>query len=177
MLARAADASTRAIGLGTLVAALLLAGCDQSMTAQPKNKAYSRSTLWSDGTSARPLPAGTVARGDLARDEAASRPPVVDAALLTRGQERYGIYCSPCHGLSGRGDGMIVQRGFPAPPDYGAPRLLSVSADHIFDVITNGYGVMYSYAARVEPADRWAIVAYVRALQTAGARSPAGPKP
>ena len=87
------------------------------------------------------------------------------AQLLARGQERYGIYCSPCHGLSGNGDGMIVRRGFPAPPSYHSARLRAAPAKHFFDVITNGYGVMYSYAARVEPRDRWAIVAYIRALQ------------
>ena len=154
------------VGL-VLALALPLAGCDQSMTRQPKNKSYSSSQLWRDGTSARPLPAGTVARGDLVRDAALAAPPPVTAALLQRGRERYGIFCTPCHGLTGHGDGMIVQRGFPAPPDYNSPRLRAASAAHLFDVITNGYGVMYSYAARVEPADRWAIVAYLRALQTA----------
>ena len=94
-----------------------------------------------------------------------AKPPAVDAQLLARGQERYDIYCSPCHGLSGNGDGMIVQRGFPAPPSYHTARLRAAPAQHFFDVITNGYGVMYSYASRVEPRDRWAIVAYVRALQ------------
>ena len=146
---------------------LLLAGCDQSMTVQPRNRGYSSSALWPDGTSARPLPAHTVARGDLARDAAIANPPPISADLVARGRERYDIYCSPCHGLSGRGDGMIVQRGFPAPPDYHSPRLRAVSAAHLFDVVTNGYGVMYSYAARVDPTDRWAIVAYIRALQTA----------
>jgi mono/diheme cytochrome c family protein len=86
-------------------------------------------------------------------------------ALLARGRERYDIYCSPCHGFSGHGDGMIVQRGFPTPPSYHSARLRSADAQHFFDVITHGYGVMYSYAARVEPRDRWAIIAYIRALQ------------
>jgi mono/diheme cytochrome c family protein len=149
---------------------LPLAACDdQSMVVQPKQRTYAASELWHDGTSARPLPAHTVARGDLARDAATANPPPVDAALLQRGRERYDIDCAPCHGLGGHGDGMIVQRGFPSPPDYDAPRLRTVSAAHIFDVITNGYGVMYPYAARVEPADRWAIVAYVRALQASAA--------
>ncbi len=158
--------SRRALLAGGL---LLLAGCDdQSMTVQPKFRTYRTTELWHDGTSARPPPDHTVARGDLVRDEAIATPPPVDAALLARGQERYTIDCLPCHGATGRGDGMIVQRGFPAPPDYNSPRLRATSADHIFDVITHGYGVMYAYAARVEPADRWAIVAYVRALQTSG---------
>jgi len=155
------------------LAALAVAGCnDQSMTEQPKNDPLSPSNVWADGTSARPLPAHTVALTDLARDAAVATPPPVTPALLQRGRERFEIYCTPCHGLAGRGDGMIVQRGFPPPPNYDSPRLRAASAQHIFDVITNGYGVMYSYAARVEPADRWAIVAYIRALQVS-ARVPA----
>ena len=138
------------------------------MTQQKKYNAYARADIWSDGTSARPLPAGTVARGDTARLAALTQRPPLTASLLERGQERYNIYCSPCHGLAGMGDGMIVQRGFPPPPSFESPRLRAASADHVVDVITNGYGVMYSYAARVEPADRWAIAAYVRALQAAG---------
>ena len=145
--------------------ALLLAGCDQSMTVQRKNRPLTPSTVWAAGTSARPLPAHTVALTDLARDQAVAEPPPVTPALLERGRGRYDAFCSPCHGFGGRGDGMIVQRGFPPPPDYASPRLRAASAQHLFDVITNGYGVMYSYAARVEPADRWAIIAYVRALQ------------
>lgn len=156
-----------------LLAASAVAGCnDQSMTVQPKNNPLSPSSVWADGTSARPLPAHTVALTDLARDEAIAKPPPVTPAFLQRGRERFTIYCTPCHGLAGRGDGMIVQRGFPPPPDYDSPRLRAASAQHIFDVITNGYGVMYPYAARVEPADRWAIIAYVRALQVS-ARVPA----
>jgi mono/diheme cytochrome c family protein len=91
----------------------------------------------------------------------------VTAALLKRGRERFDIYCSPCHGLDGRGDGMVVTRGFPRPPSYFEPRLLAAPATTFYDAITKGYGVMYSYAARVEPRDRWAIVAYIRALQQA----------
>ena len=87
------------------------------------------------------------------------------AALLARGRERFDIYCSPCHGLDGQGDGMVVQRGFPRPPSYLEPRLLAAPAGTFYDAITKGYGVMYSYASRVEPRDRWAIVAYIRALQ------------
>ena len=161
---------TRTLALAlALMLPVALAGCDdQSMTVQPKFRTFRAANLWRDGTTARPLPEGTVARGDLARDAAIATPPPVDAALLARGQQRYTIYCVPCHGAAGHGDGMIVQRGFPAPPDYDSPRLRAAPADHIYDVITHGYGVMYSYAARVEPADRWAIVAYVRALQTSG---------
>ena len=86
-------------------------------------------------------------------------------ALLARGRERYNIYCAPCHGLSGDADGIIVQHGFPAPPSYHDERLMKAPASAFYDAITNGYGVMYSYAARVAPRDRWAIVAYIRALQ------------
>jgi len=92
-------------------------------------------------------------------------PVPVTEALLARGRERFEIYCSPCHGYGGRGDGMIVRRGFPPPPSYHTPRLRQAPSPHFYAVITHGYGAMYSYAARVAPADRWAIVAYIRALQ------------
>lgn len=147
------------------VAALALGGCDFDMRVQPKYKAQTPATLWADGSSERPLPAGVVAQGDLARDEAAAKPPPVTDALLARGRERYNIYCAPCHGLSGDADGIIVQHGFPAPPSYHDARLMKSPASTFYDAITNGYGVMYSYAARVAPRDRWAIVAYIRALQ------------
>lgn len=154
--------------LALVLLGLVVAGCDQSMTVQPRYRTYARADLWPDGTEARPLPEHTVAQGDLARDAAIATAPPVTAALLHRGQERFDIYCSPCHGLGGMGDGMIVQRGFPPPPSFSSPRLRAASAQHIFDVITNGYGVMYPYAARVAPEDRWAIVSYVRALQASG---------
>src|SRR4051794_3864029 len=144
---------------------LLLANCKQEMAEQRRQDTYSRSSIWRDGTAARPLPAGTVARGDLDRDAEAANPPEVTAALLARGQERFTINCVPCHGAAGGGDGMIVHRGFPHPPSYHTQRLRAVPPEYLFDVITNGYGVMYSYAARVSPRDRWAIVAYIRALQ------------
>ena len=138
------------------------------MRLQPKFRTFRGAALWHDGTTARSPPDHTVARGDIARDEATTIRPPVTQALLNRGEERYNIYCSPCHGLAGMGDGMVVQRGFPPPPSFQSPRLRAASAEHVVDVITNGYGVMYSYAARVEPADRWAVAAYVRALQAAG---------
>ena len=99
---------------------------------------------------------------------AARTPPPVTPALLARGRERFDIFCAPCHGLDGTGDGRVVQRGFPHPPSYLSGRLRDAPADHFLDVITNGFGVMYPYADRVAPADRWAIVAYIRALQLAG---------
>ena len=149
-----------------LVISLALAGCgDHSMFQQNRYGTFSKAGLFRDGTEAQPLPAGVVSQGDLDRTRQATTPPPVDMALLSRGRERYDIYCSPCHGLSGRGDGMIVQRGFPSPPSYHSDRMRAADAQHFFDVITNGHGVMYSYAARVEPRDRWAIIAYIRALQ------------
>ncbi len=154
----------------TIVAALAAAGitlaaCDLSMTQQRKLTTYAPTSLWPDGTSARPLPAHAVAQGDVARAFEAITPPPVTAALLARGQERFGIFCAPCHGLAGDGDGVIVAHGFPAPPSYHIDRLLAAPTQHFYDVMTKGYGVMFSYADRVDPHDRWAISAYIRALQ------------
>jgi mono/diheme cytochrome c family protein len=143
---------------------LTLTACDKSMTQQKRYRADAPSSLWSDGSSARRLPEHTVAQSDTVREDQASRPPMT-AALVARGRERYEIYCSPCHGLDGRGRGMVVERGFPQPPSYLEPRLVGAPGEHFYDVITKGYGVMFSYASRVSPRDRWAIVAYVRALQ------------
>jgi mono/diheme cytochrome c family protein len=137
------------------------------MDEQKRYETYEPAAVWPDGSSARPLPEGVVAQGDLAYLAAAATPPPVTPALLEHGQQRFTVFCSPCHGLAGDGDGMIVQRGFPAPPSYHTPRLRAAPAQRLFDVITQGYGVMYPYAARVAPADRWAIVAYIRALQLA----------
>lgn len=145
--------------------ALLLCGCGLSMTQQAKLKTYAASSIWPDGTSARPLPPDVVAQGDMQLVTEEENPPPVTAALLARGRERFDIYCSPCHGLAGDGDGIIVAHGFPAPPSYHIDRLLAAPAQHFYDVITHGYGVMYSYADRVDPHDRWAIAAYIRALQ------------
>lgn len=149
-----------------LVALFALAGCDDdSMTTQWRYGTYARAPLFTDGTAAQPIPDGAVAQGDLDRSTASATPPAVDAALLARGHERFDIYCSPCHGLAGNADGMIVQRGFPAPPSFHSTRLRALPAQQIFDTISRGYGVMYAYGSRIEPRDRWAIVAYVRALQ------------
>jgi mono/diheme cytochrome c family protein len=146
---------------------LLLTSCDYSMTRQPKYETYAPgpTEIWADGASARPLPKNVVSQGDTARQSVEASPPPVTRALLHQGEERFNIYCSPCHGLAGDGDGVIVAHGFPAPPSYHSDRLLAAPAQHFYDVITHGYGVMYAYAARVEPKDRWAIVAYIRALQ------------
>lgn len=147
--------------IATIAAAMSLAACD-NMANQPKRLPYELPYgAKADNWPATPPP-NTVARDDPAKPPG---PPSVTLALLQRGQQRFDIYCSPCHGRFGDGNGRIVQRGFPHPPSYYSARLRSVSNQHIYDVITNGYGAMYSYAARVEPADRWAIVAYIRALQ------------
>ncbi len=148
-----------------VVAGLALSACDLSMTQQRKFTSYAPSSLWPDGTSARALPDNVVAQGDVARAAAAKAPPPITDALLARGQERFGIFCAPCHGAAGDGDGIIVAHGFPAPPSYHIDRLLAAPPQHFFDVMTRGYGVMFSYADRVDVHDRWAIAAYIRALQ------------
>jgi mono/diheme cytochrome c family protein len=147
-----------------LCASLLVCGCGLSMTQQRKYKTYAPSTFWTDGASARPLPDGAVAEGGFAAP-AEGMPPDVSPALVARGRERFDIYCAPCHGLAGDADGIIVAHGFPKPPSLHGEHLLAAPAQHIYDTITRGDGVMYSYADRVEPDDRWAIVAYIRALQ------------
>ena len=166
-------------GGGLLTAALMLAicaGCRQDMHDQPKYTAYKRSDFFSDQRSARPIVEGTVAQGQLFDDEllytgrvggqpATAFPFAVDDALMRRGRERYDIYCSPCHGLTGEGDGMVVQRGYRRPPSFHIDRLRQAPPGHVFDVITNGFGAMPDYAAQVAVRDRWAIAAYMRALQ------------
>ncbi len=144
--------------------AALLAACDQNMDEQPRYSEYSRAPLFRGSVLRRP-PANTVARDDPEREKTASTKPALSPELLARGRERFGIFCSPCHGAGGDGTGIIVQRGMPRPTSYHDARLVAADDQYFFDVITNGHGAMYSYAARVPPADRWAIVAYIRALQ------------
>ncbi len=146
---------------------LALGACDLSMRKQARYDAQSTAKLWPDGASSRPVPDGVVAVDDEAQQAAVKQPAAVDLAMVERGRDRFAIFCQPCHGASGEGDGRVVQRGFPRPPSYGQPRLRALSGRQVFDVITKGYGVMYPYGDRIPPADRWAIVAYVRALQTA----------
>lgn len=146
-------------------AALTLAACDLSMDQQRKLSTYAPTSLWPDGAAARPLPDGVVAQGDVARAAEAKDPPPVTVELLARGRDRFQIFCAPCHGLAGDGDGIIVAHGFPAPPSYHIDRLLAAPAQHFYDVISNGYGAMFSYGDRIDPHDRWAIAAYIRALQ------------
>ena len=145
--------------------ALLAAGCGENMSEQPKVKPFRGSPLFADGSGVRAEPEGTIARGDLDRAAALQTRPPLTPALLARGRERFGIFCAPCHGPLGDGDGMIVERGMPHPPSYHEQRLKEAPDRHFIDVMTNGYGAMYSYAARVPPSDRWAILAYIRALQ------------
>jgi mono/diheme cytochrome c family protein len=135
------------------------------MAVQHKLVPLGAAPAFANGAAAQAPPAGTVDRNALARDRAAAERPPVTATLLARGQERFNIYCAPCHGRDGRGDGMIVRHGFPHPPSYDDPRLIAAPASHFYDVITNGYGAMYPYAARVAETDRWAIIAHIRALQ------------
>lgn len=154
----------RASGCLLLVAFAATAGCGQrqEMAQQAKYHAYDASPLFADGKAARPRIRDTVAMND--PDTPVAKPPVT-LALLRRGRERFDIYCAPCHSPVGDGLGRIVQRGFPAPPSYHSDRLRAAPDDHYYDVITHGYGAMYPYASRVAPADRWAIIAYIRALQ------------
>jgi mono/diheme cytochrome c family protein len=152
------------------------AACRQDMHNQPKYRPLRASAFFADGSSARPPVEGTVARGLLHADEAfytgrqgdtlvRELPMPADEALLARGQERYNIFCAPCHGATGAGDGMIVQRGYRRPPSMHEQRLRDVEAGHYFDVMTHGFGAMPDYRQQVTPRDRWAITAYIRALQ------------
>ncbi len=159
-----------------LAAAALLAGCRQDMHDQPKLKPLAESDFYSDHRSARPLVEGTVARGHLDDDplldtgkiegkDATEFPWPVTSEVMARGRERFNIYCAPCHDRSGSGDGMIVRRGYRRPPSYHIDRLRQAPVGHFFDVITNGFGAMPDYRDQVPVADRWAIIAYIRALQ------------
>lgn len=156
---------------------LVTPACRRDMFNQPSSKPLSKNDFFQDNQMAsRQLVAHTVARGHLDEDEAfytgkigtnlvTTFPIPITRELLERGRERYDIYCSVCHGRTGEGNGMIVQRGFPVPPSYHIDRLRQAPVGHFFDVMTQGYGIMYSYAERVKPEDRWAIAAYIRALQ------------
>jgi cytochrome c553 len=175
--AKSARAQARTWTVGALAAAaLFLAGCRLDMHIQPKYLPYEPTDFFADGRSERQPVPGTVARGHLRLDElmytgrengvvADKFPFPITKADLDRGRERYNVYCTPCHDYSGTGRGMIVQRGFPQPPSYHIQRLRDAPAGHFFEVMTNGFGAMYSYAARIEPADRWRIAAYIRVLQ------------
>jgi len=156
-------------------ALVILAGCNE-MKEQPKYDPLAPSTLFADGRSARPLMADTVSRGNLPLDSllytgkingkpADIFPFPVTAEVLARGRERFEIFCAVCHGRLGDGQGMVVKRGFKTPPSYHIERLQKSPPGYFFDVMTNGFGVMYSYGDRIPVRDRWAIAAYIRALQ------------
>lgn len=144
-----------------------LAAC-KDMSRQPRYDPYGKSALFADGKSLQAPPAGTMARDEPAWAAALRNRPPMTMALLRRGHERYDIFCAPCHDFAGDGNGTVPARGFPHPPNLHDPRLIQASSGYIVDVISRGHGVMYAYGDRVAPADRWAIAAYVRALQLAG---------
>jgi hypothetical protein len=173
----ASDTKARAARMICLSAlALWLTGCRLDMHEQPKYLPYEPTTFFDDGRSERPVVPGTVARGQLRLDEllytgkengvfANKFPFPITRADLERGRQRYSIYCTPCHDYTGSGQGIVVQRGFPPPPSFHIDRLRQAPVGHFFDVMTSGYGSMYSYASRIEPEDRWRIAAYIRVLQ------------
>jgi hypothetical protein len=167
----------RSVALAIATVSLVgAAGCRQDMHNQPKYRGLRETAFFRDGGSARPQVEGTVARGTL-RDDAAfytgkvgtatvkELPFPVDEAVLNRGQERFNIFCTPCHDTTGNGKGLVVQRGFKAPPSFHDERLRNADAGYFFDVMTNGFGAMSDYRAQLSARDRWAVVAYIRALQ------------
>jgi mono/diheme cytochrome c family protein len=159
-----------------MVICLGLVGCQQKMADQPRYEPLQKSDLFDDQRASRPLVEGTVPREQLNADDefytgkvnnepAKTFPFTVDRGLLLRGQERFTIFCSPCHSRLGDGQGMIVRRGFRPPPSFHIERLREAPPGHLFDVISHGFGAMPDYAEQIPPRDRWAIVAYIRALQ------------
>ena len=162
--------------LAVVTAALALAGCRQDMHDAPRYEPLEASTFFANGQASRTLVANTVPRGLLREDThlnegridgqlATTFPMAVTPAVMQRGQERFNVFCSPCHGRTGSGNGMVVQRGFRAPPSYHEDRLRNAPVGYFFDVMTSGFGAMQDYASQVPVADRWAIAAYIRALQ------------
>jgi hypothetical protein len=164
-----------AAALAIVFCGIAMAGCGyslrQDMANQPRQNPLSPSNVFPDGRSERPLMENTVARGEIANDaflvpkDSNAFPLPLTPQLLERGQERFGIFCSPCHGLQGDGQGMVAMRGMKHPPSFHQERLRQVPNGYIYDVVTNGFGAMYGYSAQIPTQDRWAIIAYVRALQ------------
>ncbi len=153
-------------------ALLALAGCKRNdMWTQDSQRTWDRSGVFRNASVVRPPVAGTVARD--APDPDVPQPKAISAELLERGRNRFQIFCTGCHGASGDGQGMIVQRGFPHPPELYSEQLRRASAGFLYGVLTNGHGAMYSFASRLPPSDRWAVIAYVRALQASQAADPA----
>jgi hypothetical protein len=159
-----------------LAGCLVMTACREDMHNQPRYKPLAGTDFFGDGRSARPVVEGTVARGQLRIDKArytgkenamdvTEFPFPITRSDLSRGQERFNIYCSPCHSRLGDGNGMVVRRGFRQAASYHTEKLIKAPVGHFFDVMTNGFGAMPSYASRVEPDDRWRIAAYIRVLQ------------
>ena len=166
----------RGVPVSVVLVSVVIAGCQQKMADQPRYEPLAKSDFFSDERSARPLVEGTVARGDLRSDSVLytgkingklteTLPFPVTKNVLLRGQERFDIFCSPCHDRIGTGQGMVVKRGLRAPPSFHIDRMRTAPAGHFFDVITHGFGIMADYATQISPKDRWAIIAYIRALQ------------
>src|SRR5437867_13111418 len=174
---RAITVGFRAARPALVLASLAFAaGCRQEMADQPALRPLQASEFFEDGRASRPLVEGTVARGHLHEDTAVATgksggqfieavPMSVTRRTLERGHERYDIFCSPCHDRLGTGGGMVVQRGYSRPPSFHLDRLREAPAGHFFEVMAQGFGAMPSYAAQVPSRDRWAIAAYIRALQ------------
>lgn len=165
-----------------LSAVLWVSGCRMDMHDQPKYKSFRASAFFPDGRASRTPPEGTVAQGQLREDELLYTgkldgqdselfPFPITREVLDRGQERYNVFCSPCHDRVGTGQGIIVQRGMKQPPSFHITRLREAPPGYYFNVITQGFGVMYGYASRIPPEDRWAIIAYIRALHLSQAAS------
>lgn len=147
-----------------LLPLLALSACKRAnMVQQERSQTWDRNSFFANNASMRHAPPGTVARDEV--NPEVPPPATIDAATMARGHERFDIFCTPCHGRTGNGEGMIVQRGFTHPPSFVQGPLRQAKADVFYDTITNGHGAMYSYADRVPSADRWAIIAYIRALQ------------
>lgn len=165
------------IHLGAIALSLLaLTACRQDMHTEPRYQPLAETSFFGDQRSARPMVEGTVARGHLRIDEARYTgkldgkdidqfPIPIAKEDIERGETRFNVYCTPCHGHTGDGNGMVVLRGFRQPPSYYSDRLLNAPVGHYFDVVTNGFGAMPSYASRIQPDDRWRVIAYIRALQ------------
>ena len=163
----------------SLAGVILLSACRQDMHDQPKYKPLRQSNFFADKRQSRPLLPNTVSRGDLreatefytgktsadAKVDLDYFPMPITREVIERGHQRFDVFCSPCHGRLGNGAGMIVKRGFKAPPSYHIQRLRDAPVGHFYDVVTNGYGSMYNYAAQIPPRDRWAIISYIRVLQ------------
>lgn len=171
-----------AVSMMALLSGITIVGCQQEMGIQPYYQPLEENPMFEDRRASRPLEPGTVSRGDLREDDALFTgkvggelvdefPMSITQEIIERGGNRFNIYCAPCHSKLGDGNGMIVQRGVSRPPSYMEDRLQTVPVGHFYDVITNGYGRMYSYNQQLPVRDRWAIVAYIKALQAAGSGS------